>query len=446
MDLEGFARRRILKGLDEKQVVRALEEGIREFKDWSRERRLDFSEAVYQEVKASLGSREVGDPFLRSLLSYPESRVTMGDFGVGSRGEGDFYVHRKLAELIGGRAVVGPRDVDDGGVVEADGGYVTLAIDGFHSRLSDFPFVAGFHVARAALRDVQVMGSRPVAMMSDIHLADDGDVGKLFDFTAGVSAVGELTGVPLVSGSTLRIGGDMVFGDRLVAAVGAVGVSERPPRARKNARKGDVILLTRGSGGGTIATIAIYNGFYGVVRETLNVEFHEACEKLHRAGYAGIHAMSDVTNGGIRGDASEISQASGKRLVFYEEALYKAVNPRVLSMLHELDIDPLGISTDSLLIILPEDEVQRVVRTLRRVTKVYEVGRVEEGRGAVILGDSGEERKLEPMFRESPYTRVKKVVGDRKPRNIMKMKSLIDAAWLKSMQKKKEIISYIRRS
>lgn len=445
MDLEGFAKRKILKGVKEEEVIRALEEEIKEFKNWSSKKRREFSRAVYQEVKTSLGTRRVEDPFLRMLLSYPEARVKMGEFGVGSRGEGDFFVHRKLSELTGGKPLVGPRDMDDGGVVEGNGEYITLAIDGVHSRLSDFPFLAGFHVARAALRDVQVMGSKPVAMMSDLHLGDDGDVGKLFDFTAGVSAVAELTGVPLVSGSTLRIGGDMVFGDRLVAAVGAVGVSDRPPSMRKNAQEGDVILLTRGSGGGTIATVAIYNGFYEVVKETLNVEFHAACEKLYRTGFTGIHTMSDVTNGGIRGDATEISQTSGKKLVFYEDVLYRSVNPRVLEMLENLEIDPLGVSTDSLMLILPEDEVQRVVKTLSRVTRVYEVGRIEAGRGAYIVGDGKKETELKPLFRESPYTRVKKVVGDRKPRNIMRMKSLIEDSWVKSMEKKREVISLIRR-
>ncbi len=52
------------------------------------------------------------------------------------------------------------------------------------------------------LRDVCVMGADPIAMLSDIHLADDGDVGKLFNFTAGVCAVSELVDVPLVAGST----------------------------------------------------------------------------------------------------------------------------------------------------------------------------------------------------------------------------------------------------
>ena len=80
------------------------------------------------------------------------------------------------------------------------------------------------------------MGADPIAMLSDLHLADDGDVGKLFDFTAGVCAVSELVDVPLVAGSTLRVGGDMVLGDRLVSAVGAVGISAVPPNCKKKSK------------------------------------------------------------------------------------------------------------------------------------------------------------------------------------------------------------------
>ena len=69
-----------------------------------------------------------------------------------------------------------------------------------HSRLSDYPFLAGFHVTRAALRDIYVMGAKPVALLSDIHLADDGDVAKLFkDRIAGIATVSELIHVPLMA-------------------------------------------------------------------------------------------------------------------------------------------------------------------------------------------------------------------------------------------------------
>jgi hydrogenase expression/formation protein len=431
MDLEGFVRRRIIKGVDEAEILHELDGALQEFKDWSEEKRLEFSQAVIDEVKIT--EQDFDDPFLKMLFEYPKTGVSMGEFGVGSRGEGDFFVHRNLAEIIKTDAVVDATQQDDAGVVEGVGKYITVAIDGMHSRLSDFPYLAGFHVARAALRDVHVMGSKPVALISDLHLADDGDVGKLFDFTAGVGTVSELTDVPTVAGSTLRIGGDMVLGDRLVAAVGAVGVSSERPTTRKNAEAGDVIIMTEGAGGGTITTIALYNGYFDVVKETLNVDFMRDCSKIQDL-LPKIHAMTDVTNGGLRGDAAEISKTSGHKLLFYEETLDKTVNSKVLKMLRELEIDHLGISTDSLMLILPEEYVADVKKALNNV---YEVGRVEKGTGAKILGEK--ERDFTPMFRESAYTKIKKVVGERSPEHIESIKENIIKARELSINKKEQV-------
>ncbi len=444
MDLEGFTRRRILKGSSEDKIVAELADAIKEFKDWNLRKREEFSKAVYDEVATALKYKKLKDKFLRNLIEYPRANVAMGEFGVGSRGEGDFFVHRKLAEIIGKTgAVVDSSQQDDAGVVKASPRYVTVAIDGMHSRLSEFPFLAGFHAARAALRDVYVMGSSPVAMISDLHLGDDGDIGKLFDFTAGAATVGELTKTPLVSGSTLRIGGDMVFGDRLVAAVGAVGASSEAPKARKNAEVGDVILMSEGAGGGTVTTIALYSGYFEVIKETLNVEFMHACEKLIRSNLLShVHAMSDVTNGGLRGDAREISDISGKKLVFYEEMLEKPVNEKVLRMLGELEIDHLGISTDSLLLILPEEHARKIKKSLKRITKVYEIGYVEKGKGAKILGKR--EYDFKPLFRESAYTKIKKVIGEKAPKNAEKMQSSIEKAKSDAIKKKNYVLKFVK--
>jgi|Deesub1362A_J573_1020465.scaffolds.fasta_scaffold00016_71 hydrogenase expression/formation protein len=443
MDLEGFARRKILEGYDHQEIIKELKQAIKEFKDWSEERNEEFSKAVLDEVITSESYKKIKDTFLRRLLGYPTAEVKMGEFGVGSRGEGDFFVHRKIADILGSMGeVIGPQQQDDAGVVKGSGRYLTVSIDGMHSRLSEFPFLAGFHVARAALRDVYVMGSKPVALISDLHLGDDGDIGKLLDFTAGVSTISELTGVPTVAGSTLRIGGDMVFGDRLVAAVGAVGTSSERPKARKNAEESDVILITEGKGGGTITTIAIYNGYFDTIKVTLNVEFMKACETIMQKGHMqSIHAMTDVTNGGLRGDAIEISRTSKKKLIFYEEMLNKFVNPEVMKMLKDLNIDPLGISTDSLLLILPEKEVEDVKKCLNEVTKTYEIGRVESGKGVKILGEG--ETELKPLFREAPYTKIKKIIGEKTPQNVEKMKENIEKAKKEAVEKKKEIIKFI---
>jgi hydrogenase expression/formation protein len=433
MDLEGFVRKRIINGIDEAEISLELEGVLQEFKDWSDETRKEFSQAVIDEVKIT--NQKIEDPFIKTILEYPKTGVTMGEFGVGSRGEGDFFVHRNLAEIIKSDAVVDVTQQDDAGVVEGGGKYVTVAIDGMHSRLSDFPYLAGFHVARAALRDVHAMGSRPVALISDLHLADDGDVGKLFDFTAGVGTVSDLTDVPTVAGSTLRVGGDMVLGDRLVAAVGAVGISQEKPTARKNAEVGDIILMTEGAGGGTIATIALYNGHFDILKETLNVDFMTDCKKIQEAGLLPkIHAMTDVTNGGLRGDAAEISATSGCKLIFYEEMFDKTVNPKVLEMLKELEIDHLGISTDSLLLILPEECVEDVKKILNNA---YVVGCVEKGAGAKILGET--ERDFTPLFRESAYTKIKKVIGESSPENLEVQRENIIKAKELSIGKKETV-------
>ena len=433
MDLEGFVRRKIIKGIDEAEILSELDGALQEFKEWSDKKRKEFSQAVIDEVKIT--NQKIEDPFIKTILEYPKTGATMGEFGVGSRGEGDFFVHRNLAEIIKSDAVIDVTQQDDAGVVEGEGKYVTVAIDGMHSRLSDFPYLAGFHVARAALRDVYAMGSTPVALISDLHLADDGDVGKLFDFTAGVGTISDLTDVPTVAGSTLRIGGDMVLGDRLVAAVGAVGVSKELPTARKNAKAGDVILMSEGAGGGTITTIALYNGYFDVLKETLNVDFMRDCEQIQKQGLLPkIHAMTDVTNGGLRGDAAEISKTSGCRLLFYEEMLDRTVNSKVLKMLKELEIDHLGISTDSLLLIIPGKYVADVKKNLN---SAHEVGRVEAGSGAKILGEK--ERDFTPLFRESPYTKIKKVVGESSPENLESIKENIIKARELSINKKEQV-------
>jgi len=440
MDIEGYAKRGLIRG--DPDLEQKLTDRILEIKDISRERARDIASATIVEAHATL--RPAGE-----ILTPITSGIAMGEFGVGSRGAGDFYAHEKIAEVIGKTgAVVDSSHLDDSGVVripgpEAHDRYVVLNIDGIHSRLSDFPFLAGFHVARAALRDIYVMGARPVAMLSDIHIADDGDVGKIFDHIAGISAVAELTHVPLVTGSTLRIGGDMVIGDRMTGGVGAVGIAS-DLTARIDAAPGDVILMTQGAGGGTISTAALYYGMHDVVDETINITFIEACEALLAADLqVRIHAMTDVTNGGVRGDAKEISRTARVKLVFYEEKMRNLVNPKVLSMLESLEIDYLGVSLDALLLIAPPDAVSEIMDVIRGAgVSIDVVGEVCEGEGAELVID-GEVRDFTPRFRESAYTPIKKLVGEAAPEDYERMCAAVDRAAAEAVEKRDLVVARV---
>jgi hydrogenase expression/formation protein len=436
MDIEGYAKRGLIRG--DKSIKEKLADRILEIKNISRYHAEELANAVIVEAKATLDPKS-------DILKTINSGVTMGDFGVGSRGMGDFYTHEKIAQVIGKTsAVVDSSHLDDSGVVRVDGKYLVVTIDGMHSRLSDFPFLAGFHVARAALRDVYVMGARPVAMLSDIHVADDGDVAKIFDHIAGITTVSELTGIPLVTGSTLRIGGDMVIGERMTGGVGAVGMAENLT-ARIQAMPGDVIIMTEGAGGGTISTTALYYGMHDIVDETINLKFIDACEALFDAVLVQkIHAMTDVTNGGVRGDAKEIARTAKVKLIFEEEKLRKLVNKNVLEMLDKLEIDYLGVSLDALLIIAPPEYAQNIIESVQKKGVAIDVvGNVVAGEGAELIVD-GKTQDFTPRFRESAYTPIKKLVGEKTPRNFDLMKQAVDNAAAEAIEKKKRMVRRIK--
>jgi hydrogenase expression/formation protein len=438
MDVEEYARSRIAGGKSEAEVEEGLVRIIRSFKTVGPAYATAFARAIIAEVNNTRGL--AGDFF-----SFEPAGVKMGEFGVGSRGKGDFFAHRQIARIIGrSSAAVGVDQMDDGGAVKAGGEYIVCTVDGMHSRLSDFPFLAGFHVTRATLRDAMVMGARPVMLFSDIHVADDGDVAKIFDYTAGITTVSEAMDVPLVSGSTLRIGGDMVLGGRLTGCVGCVGVTEHLT-ARKSMQAGDVLLMTEGAGGGTIATAGIYSGYPDVVGQTINLNFLTTCRTLMQSPvFSRIHAMTDVTNGGLRGDISEMAETAQCRIVIDDSPVAGLVEPHVRSMLEALRIDYLGVSLDALLIVAPPEAAGEICSTVRSAgVRIEQIGRAENGRPEAVLVSGGKEHNFTPRFRESAYTPVKKVV-DTEARDFDEMKELVLKASEAAIAKKQRVLAQLK--
>jgi len=458
MDLEEVTRRLYREGKSKEEILGHLKDvGLNH----------DFSSALFQEIENSenLQGMELD---IKDLINYKSTGLEAGTSGLGSRGEGDFIIHRAIATVanhhddqsvgdidVTANVVVGPAQQDDGGVVSIpEGDYLVVSVDGLHSRLGHFPFLAGFHVARACLRDVLVMGAKPVALFSDVHIGNNGDPAVVLDYTAGISTVGELAGVSLIAGSTLRIGGDLVTGDRLSGAAGAVGLT-RKYLPRKDALPGDVLIMTRGSGGGTIAAAAIFHGKGEVVKKTLNLDFIGFTQKLLDSPLVNdIHTLTDVTNGGIRGDLHEIAVTAGVDLILYPERFHSLIDQNVHKMLVSLEIDPLGVSVDSLLVICPPDAGEKILAFMEEHGMDGDVvGEVEEGTGKVfseteirLEGDWNRDvrrEEIKPRFREAPYTPVKKV-ADLEKVDPDRIRSKIDVAVESSIRKKNWLVERIR--
>ncbi len=461
MDLEGLTRKLMDKGFSEQQILRKLVEAYKDHKDIDDMSAQNYAKAILEECqKSDLNS--ISDPFLRKLLEINKAQVTIGKQGVGCRGAGDFFVHKLITELseTDKKAYLSPSSLDDAGAVRLrditdfqgkqynrDDLIIVSKMEGIHSRLSDFPFICGFHVTRACLRDLYVKGAKPISIMIDAHLGDDADVGKLFDFMAGVSTISELTDVPITAGSTLRIGGDMVIGNRFVGGISAVGLTNKRLLARKNIKSGDKILMTEGAGGGTITTTAIYSGNHEVVQETMNIKFLEACETLLKAEYLEeIHAMCDVTNGGLRGDLYEINYEAKCGVIISEQKVRKLVNSKVLDLLEKVGVDYLGVSLDALLIYCSPSTSDRIISDLKKKNiACLEIGQVDDSmKVSITFGD--EKKNILPRFRESAYTKIKQEIGEYPPDAIKLMEEKVELAASMALKKRKDIIKYIQNS
>jgi hydrogenase expression/formation protein len=416
-DLEGLARILLIKGLNEEEIIDKISTEYLFYKTIAKKEAEKLARAILQEVKNS--NKALDDQLIQEILEYPKAEVTVGRQGVGCRGWGDFFVHKLIAELSKTRKVpvLSPQSLDDAGAIIYQGQkekvFIVSKMEGMHSRLSDYPFLAGFHVTRAALRDLYVKGAKPISIMIDIHLADDADIGKLFDFMGGIAAVAELSQTPITAGSTLRIGGDMVIGTRITGGIAAIGLAKKL-LTRRDIRPGDAILMTEGAGGGTIVTTAIYGAMHEVIKETLNIKFIQACERLFESKLLSeIHCMCDVTNGGLRGDLHEVAYEAKVGMTVYEEKIIPLVNREVFQMLKARKTDYLGVSLDALLIFCPANIKDSVLAEVRgRGIKIEVIGEVNANKGEIKLISEGGETKLFPRFRESAYTPIKQEVGE----------------------------------
>ncbi|ALU12674.1 hypothetical protein EYM_06300 [Ignicoccus islandicus DSM 13165] len=369
MDVEDLARFLLNKGFSEDEV-KALITFLATFRkglDFQRSSRI--ADGVIRDVETS--SRVLGPYKPR------EFGVRVGEAGVGSRGTGDLAIHSVLLKLT-----------KSGDAFKK--GNLVAAVDGFHSRLNPVPLLMGFHATRAALRDVMVAGGEPLLTLIDVHLADDTDLAYLIDVSVGAKVASDACGAEFGGGSTLRIGGDMVWGSRVTGGSFALGRLVRDLN-RFNARPGLKLCSTIGKGGGTVTAIALYHGIEELVELTLNVDF---CYQMRRfVRDENVKAAFDWTNGGILLDAFEISEELGVK-VSLNKKVYDAVHPKLRKALEELDLDPLSTSVDAIVLIAekcPEDTI--------------EIGTIEEGRGVYLEG-----KELEPSFREAPYTHLKKAV------------------------------------
>jgi hydrogenase expression/formation protein len=158
-----------------------------------------------------------------------------------------------------------------------------------------------------------------------------------------------------------------------------------------------------------------------------------------------VHAMTDVTNGGLRGDIYEMAETAQSRIIIDDAHVAGLIEPHVRAMLENLEIDYLGVSLDALLIVAPPEAAGEICTTVRSAgVRIEQVGRVEAGKPEAVLISHGRELDFTPRFRESAYTPVKKVV-DTEARDFDEMKEGVLKASEAAIRKKERVLARLRQ-
>lgn len=207
--------------------------------------------------------------------------------------------------------LVGFNTADDAGVVKISDELALVQTVDFFTPIVDDPYMFGQISAANSLSDVYAMGGRPFSALNIVGFPKN-----LFpmEILAEILAGGQ---DKAREADTVIVGGHTIGDDELKYGLAVTGLIH-PQKIITNAgaKPGDVLLLTKPIGTGTITTALKAGKAETAVIErvsqlmaTLNKTAAEACQQI------GVNALTDITGFGLLGHALEMARASGVGMV-----------------------------------------------------------------------------------------------------------------------------------
>ena len=256
----------------------------------------------------------------------------------------------------------------------------------------------GWLAVNIACNDVAVRGARPLWVSTTILLPEGFSEDLLDTITADMDYAARELGVMIVGGhteETPRL-------DRPIVNVTAMGVASKKTLVlTSGARVGDYIVMTKTAGLEGTGIIARDFEEELVKRKVPRNIIDRAKEFTWRVSvvreallfaWLGATSMHDPTEGGLIGGLVEMSIASRRKLVVYEDKIPVAEETKIIA--GALGLDPLKlISSGVLLATIPPSNIERVLGVARNSgISTAVIGRVEEGYGVeLVRGDGSRE-------------------------------------------------------
>jgi selenide,water dikinase len=226
------------------------------------------------------------------------------------------------------RVLVAADTADDAGVIALTDDLAIVQTVDFFTPIVDDPYWFGRIAATNALSDIYAMGARPVSALNLVAFPLEtlgADV--LAEILRGGADAAAAAGAAIVGGHSID-DPEPKYG---MAVTGVVHPADLLTNA--GGRAGDVLVLTKPLGAGTVAT-AIKRGLAGaaLIERAIAVMTTLNDVAAARARAAGASALTDVTGFGLLGHVHELTEASGLAAEIDAEAI-----PAIEGVLELLD-------------------------------------------------------------------------------------------------------------
>lgn len=259
-----------------------------------------------------------------------------------------------------------------------------FTLEGVHFRREWHPpEVVGWRCLTRGLSDIAAMGGEPRAAFLSIALAGEVSQKWVDRFLKGLLELAQEFGVPLAGGDTAQSAGGIQAD---IVVVGSVPKGKAV--LRSGARPGDHIYVTGELGGSAAAIAGLREG--RVRAGDYERHFHpvprvEAGMWLRRRGLAS--AMIDVSDG-LSTDLGHICEESGVGAEIEAESIPRAqVGGPAREVAGTLALNG---GEDYELLFTSAGRIPASVAGVR----VTRIGRIERGRGMILIGEDGRRRRL----------------------------------------------------
>lgn len=247
--------------------------------------------------------------------------------------------------------------------VVAGAGRLALTTDSFVVTPVEFP---GGDIGRLSVcgtvNDLLMRGAKPRYLTCGFILQEGTEIALLGRVAESMAKTAREAGVQIVAGDTKVVSGS---GDFYINTAG-VGVYENE-RAEldiraSGARAGDAILVSGNLGDHHAAILSGRMGIHNQIKSDC-APLGDLVERLLAAGIH-VHAMRDVTRGGLATVLKELAAASGKTFTLEQKLL--PVTPQVTDFCGLLGLDPLYMGNEGKLVALvPAEEAETAAAVMR---------------------------------------------------------------------------------